>query len=415
MTGFVFWMLVASALGFVKALGLAALMAQADFGDYGARFGLATFAAQVVSLGLIERTIKAYPRRWAEGNLAWVAQDTRATVLVLGRRFGVILAAGAAVDVALRVSGLLSLTLLEVILVITLAFASSWLNLLASVFRAVGSAVQLQRFQLQRTSMALVFALTGGALAGWRGALAGDVTASAVSILWSHVRLRGVYQSHRNAPAVSLPDERPDHGHRALYAANMLSAATLQTDKAVVREAGGPELAGSYNVVMLLPTIAQMLVNVIVQYIGPLIIKFAHVRHEDRSRVSNLGLQAGLLAAFAGMLVAGVMALRWLPVSGPFLARYELSALAITLAGVLAAAQIFSVIEFHLIARDRESDILTASMMSTAVFFGLYGVAAWAGLGLLAFLSAGIVARAVQIALLMRAHRWARRSAETPG
>lgn len=408
MTSFVAWMLLASSLGLVKMLVLASVLGPAGFGDYVAYFSTGTLVASLISVGAVERTIKVYPRLWIDGQAAAIAVDAQRVATALALRVAGLLLAAMLVSAAFT-----SIRVEDLALTAGVATGTALLSLAASAFRAAGSKALLQTFQMQRGVITLVLSLALGWALGWRGAMAGDVLATIVTAVWSSRVLGQVIKDEMRGPATSriLPSNTPTEegqGHRQLFLANLLVTGTQMADRAVVRVAAGPAIAGSYGLVMLLPQVAMMTVNVVVQYIGPLIIKFVHTGHRDQSRISQLRLQTLALGAFAAVLVVGALVAARLPVVGDLIARFAVSDVAWAVAGLVACGHITFVIEFHLIARDREPDVLRASAISALVFFGLYGaLAAW-GPSLEGFLAAAATAKGVQVVTLVAAHRRAK-------
>jgi hypothetical protein len=278
---------------------------------------------------------------------------------------------------------------------------------LASLYRAAGSQKALQDFNLYRGLGALCFGLPAGWLLGWQGAIAGDVAACLLSIgisIWHLPRL------YRDDPAVvaqtlsSTLEVRVDRGHQQLYLANLAVMSTTMIDKAWLSASLGAAQTGAYGVVMLIPQIAQLLVGVIVQHIGPLIIKFVHIEHRDTGRLSNVGLQAGLLALFSTVLTLTALAAKRLPYLDHIFIKFAISDLSIILAGILASSQIYSIVEFHLIARDRERDVLLASVVAGILFFSLFAIATLLNAKVEWFIAAVGVSRWCQVAMLRRAY-----------
>lgn len=399
MVGFMFWMLLASGLGFVKLLALAWALNASDFGHYVGLFGLSTLAGAMVSFGLVERTIKLYPRQWTQGQQLDILRNANQILMQLLVRSA---AAGGLVVVAVTVTSV-PVALGEVLSVTLLGLGTAWLALFASIYRAAGSRPALQRFALWRGGLACALALLGGLVWGWAGALFGDVLAAGLSSIYSLVELRRLCQaaatSHAEMGGAPAAD-KSSAGHRDLYAANLLSASTGMVDKAWVGGALNPAAAGTYGVVMLLPQIAQMLVNVVAQYVGPLVIKFVHVKHVDRSRISALGLQGALLALAVTAGVAIALVSKRLPLLQPLFDKFAISDLALVLAGIAAAAQIYTLIEFHLIAHDCERRVLLASLVSSAVFFGLFAATSHWQWGIELYVGAAAVTRWLQVTIL---------------
>lgn len=396
-------MLLASALGFIKLLALAYVMPAHDYGQYVAHFGIATLAGALVSAGLIERTIKAYPRQWVTGARSAILADARKIARTLAFRF---ICIGGICAVAAML-GWLPSSLVDVAWTTGLGLCTAWLALLASLYRAAGSQRALQNFSWWRSAATLILALPGGWILGWQGAMAGDIGASLLGVgiaIWQLPKLfSDVTEGAISTPAVS--DEAPsDSGHHQLYVANLLVAAVVMVDKAWVGAALGAALAGAYGVIMLIPQIAQLLVNVVVQHIGPLVIKYVHMKHRDTSRISAVGLQAALLAGFSIVLTLAALIGKRLPYIGHLFTKFSISDLSLILAGVIAAGQVYSIIEFHLIARDRERDVLSASVVSAVLFFSLFAVAAQLRLDVEWFIAAAGIARWSQVWMLRRAY-----------
>ncbi|WP_050467312.1 hypothetical protein [Herbaspirillum chlorophenolicum] len=404
MTRFVFWMLLASALGFIKLIALAYAMPPHDYGQYVAHFGIATLSGSLMSAGLIEKTIKAYPRQWVTGQRRVVLADALQIARTLGLRFLIAGALGALASVA----GWVPFTLGEVVWTTGLGACTAWLALLASLYRAVGSQKALQNFTWWRSAATLAFSLPAGWLLGWQGAMGGDIIANLLGVVIGLCQLPRLYHDEpapaQQASESSEPEKGRDIGHHQLYLANLAVSAVTMADKAWVSAAIGATLAGTYGVVMLIPQIAQLLVNVVVQHIGPLVIKFAHLKQRDTGRVSAVGLQASLLALFSLLLTAGVLAAKHLPYLDHLFAKFDISDLSLILAGMIAAGQIYSVIEFHLIARDRERDVLAASAISGLIFVCLFSMAALLHAKTEWFIAAAGISRWSQVWILRRAY-----------
>ena len=404
MTKFLFWMLLASGLGFIKLIALAYVMPTLSYGQYVSHFGIATLAGAILSAGLIEQTIKAYPRQWVTGQRSDILINAKKIARILALRFGVIGATG----IALAWLGIFPSDPIEVVWITALGLCAAWLALLASLYRAAGSQRALQNFSWWRSAATLALALPGGWLLGWQGAMLGDIGASVIGVVIAILQLPKLYANPVES-SIQQPQEQKtsglhDSGHQKLYFANLLTSSVVMVDKAWINAAIGSALAGAYSVIMLIPQVAQLLINVLVQLIGPLVIKFTHLKHRDTSRISAVGLQAVLLAVFSALLTLGALIGKRLPYLDHLFDKFGISDLSLILAGVISAGQIYSIIEFHLIARDRESDVLRASLVSTFIFFGLFTLASYWKLDIEWFVAAAGIARWSQVWMLKRAY-----------
>lgn len=402
MTLFVFGMLAASGLGFLKLIALAHVMAAPDYGQYVSLFGVGSLAGALFSMGVTERSIKAYPRWWVEGRLDAIRSDAAAAARTMGLRFTTLALVGGLVFGFLD----LSLTAIHLLGFVGVGWVTAWLAQAASVYRAAGAQTPLLRFAVARGVLVAVFAVVGGLYGGWGGALLGDTLAGVVVLggaVWDLGRVLKTNPSMAPGDVV-VPTPEAAGGHRQLYLANLLSSSTVMLDRAWVGAAMGSTGAGRYGVVMLLPQVAQLLVNVVVQHIGPLIIKRVHLGHLTQGRLGALNLQSGLMALFALALVVAACVAKRVPYLDAFFLKYGVSDWALLWAGVLAAGQVFAVIEFQLIAHDRETDILWASASSAVLFVLLFAGVACVGGGVEAFVAAAALSRWWQVVWLRRAY-----------
>lgn len=132
MAKFIILMLIASALGFLKFLGLAYVMPVHEYGSYVAYFGVATFASMILSFGITEKTIKDYPRLWVSDRRAYVVTDAVRISRVL------ILRCSSVGIIALIITSLDSISIepIIVLFVTGLALCTSLLALIGSLYRA---------------------------------------------------------------------------------------------------------------------------------------------------------------------------------------------------------------------------------------------------------------------------------------
>lgn len=367
---------MASVIGFIKLLSLAYLMPVYEYGQYIAYFGVATLSATLISMGLVEKTIKAYPRQWVNGQRNEIIHDAVKIAAVISTRFffacmGIII---------LSFFELIPVTLYSIILTIVLSLCTSVLALLGSLYRAAGSQKALQNFTWWRSFATLCIALPAGALFGWQGALAGEIVANLVGITIGTRQLKILYQKIQLYPETTSSNcdvnlsANIDRGHFQLYFANLAVLFVTMVDKAWLGTTLGPSLVGSYGIVMLIPQVSQLIVNVIAQYTGPLIIKLAHLKKKSKSTYNTAGLQAGLLALFAFTLVFVAYIAKRLPYLDHIFQKYSISDGSLFIAGLIAAGQIYSVLEFHLIAFNREKDVLKASIVSFVIFIVSFGI-----------------------------------------
>jgi O-antigen/teichoic acid export membrane protein len=399
MIRFMFWMLFASGLGFIKLIALAYILNPNDFGRYISIFGLSALSAAFISFGLLERTIKQYPRQWTEGKQKDILENSRSILKQQLIRY-VLLGISASV---LSTTGLLPWEINDIVWVCLLGLGTGWLAQFASLYRAAGSRSALQNFSFCRTFLACLFSLLGASLFGMIGTIIGDIFAMALCCIYASINLRKVYMTAAIMPQNSRgenADTVVEIGHGHLYAANMLTSSTSLVDRAWISSALGPAVTGSYGIIMMMPQVFQMLVNIIAQYIGPLIIKFAHIKHKDESGISALKLQSALLFILSIIFVISIYFGKNLPYIDILFIKFSISDISLVLAGIISAGQIYSLIEFHLIAYDKERNVFFASIFSSTTFFGLFGLATFQSLSIEFYIAAAAVALWLQVGIL---------------
>ncbi len=400
MTVFVIWMLLASAMGFIKLISLAYYMPAHEYGQYLTYFGIATFASLMMSLGLTEKTTKDYPRRWLSGQRQLILIDALRISRILTLRY---VTAGAIV-IVFSVFNLIHITFLVVIYITILALTAGLLALVGSLYRAVGSQKSLQNFTLCRYVFTLLVALPAGSLLGWQGAIVGDIIGGLLSILFAVKQLRQLYRNDTSAVPIDVVSAGNEKSYYQVYFANVVVAPQSMLDRAWINNTLGPGLAGTYGVVMLIPQIVQLLANVVVQHIGPLVIKLVHLDQTTNNRQSTIAFNAAMLAIFSLVLTASALLAKRLPYLDYIFIKFQISDISLVMVGVIACSQIYGLIEFHLIARDREQDIFNASFASFVIFIISFALAAEFKAGVEWFLAGIGAARWVQVWLLRRAY-----------
>ncbi len=393
-------MLLASVLGVFKFLALAYTMPAQDFGQYVSYFGIATFASLLVSFGLTEKTVKEYPRQWVSGQHQLIIKDAAAISRNLALRFLFL----GVMSLAFSFFGLIPIEPLAVILATLLGLSTGLLALVASLYRAVGSKITLKNFTLLRSSLTVCFALPAGSLLGWQGAIGGDIVGSLLVIIFAIWQIPRLYRNESPDFPTAGVAVSSESGHYKIYFANLAVAPQSMLDRAWISNAIGPASAGSFGLIMLIPQAVQLLGNVVVQHIGPLIIKLVHLKELGADRQSTVRFNALILAIFSIALTMAVLLAKRASYFDYLFTKFEISDISLILAGAIACGQIYGLIEFHLIARDRENDVLVASLVSGLIFILSFAAASAAQAGVEWFLAGACLARWGQVWLLRRAY-----------
>lgn len=225
-----------------------------------------------------------------------------------------------------------------------------------------------------------------------------------ISIFYAMRVLKCLYSSEIYCEDLNQETLEGDNGHYKIYLANLAVAPQTMLDRGWVASAAGPALAGAYSLVMLIPQVAQLLSNIIVQHVGPLLIKLTHLKQISSSRQDSVGFNAVLIIASSLALTLSAFAAKHLPFSNYLFEKYAISNLSIFIVGIIACGQIYGLIEFHLIAHNREQDVLMASVISSVIFAASFACASILQADVEWFLAGIAAARWGQIWLLKKAY-----------
>ncbi len=211
---------------------------------------------------------------------------------------------------------------------------------------------------------------------GWQGAIAGEALAGLLALLAARLGIRQAFAGAPSQPAArQLGSTTVDRaGGNRLYWATLSSSSTSLGDRALINALSGPAIAGTYGVLALIFQIGQLLVNILSQRVGPLIIKADSSEMIRMVRPETcVGNGPGWVCRAGGR---GVRAGRQGPGSTQrFFRQVLISAVAIVGAGLVAMLQIYALLEFYLLAHDREDAVLVCSVSAAAFFFALFVLA----------------------------------------
>lgn len=393
-------MLVASVLGIVKFVLLAVVLPQSEYGIYAVVLGMASFCGMAISLGINEQAIKAYPRWWIEDRRRYIKTDLMRSIRKILVRSTLFFVLGVVIYLFTQQSFGLGYGIgLYVFAVLSCVTAQ-----LMSVFRAFDSPFELVKFYFIRSGGALLLAVTGGVVYGVAGALLAEIAASVLTVTWAFGRIR------RELPAKLSPWTfrirgtstgcRTTNTGVQLYAANMMSSGMSLMDRAIVGAAVGPAAAGSYGVIMLYPQTFQLVINVVSQRLGPKIIKDIHKGVASPNDAPSLAIQISivLLLSAVGCIVCAICLN--LDVFHQVVEKYELTLGDVAAAALVAAGQVYVLIEFQLIGFNRERIVLLASVSGFATMLLSFVVSFLYLKEIVWFVVSLGVARWVQIAVL---------------
>lgn len=394
MTSFLFWMLVAAGLGFLKAIVLAQTMVPLEYGHYVTILGGALLAGAILSFGAVEVTAKLYPRLWVDERRPEIRDHAARLMRRLGARFllatGVVALAAHVVDIGYSpfiymCAGLLGLL-------------SLFLSVVAALVRAVGQDSLLQRFTLTRAGISFVLTCVAGWKWGGVGAILGEAVAAGLSLLlarWS-VFARFSGEAAPDAPKIE------ETGGGNLYLSRLLTSSTELSDRGLVNAALGAATAGSYGVLALVFQAGQLLANIMAQRIGPSVVKMAHSGYGARAGLVAMKEVALLMFMVSVGILVMIGGLKYSGMFDSFFGKYDIGYGHILLASGISFFQIYNILMFVLIAEDRERQVLWASLASAIFFYAAYAWGAVQRLDLYWFLASILMSKVVlSLALLV--------------
>ena len=236
----------------------------------------------------------------------------------------------------------------------------------------------------------------------WQGALGGEVIGGILSLILGRADIKRLFD-HHGAQVAAGPREVEESktGGSTLYFSNILSTAPFLTDRAMINAALGPATAGSYGVIAMIFQVGVLISNILTQWAGADIIKTAYLGDKRANSHRLIGKYFGLLTAAILVLIFSVLSLKALDLPSGFFIKYNISNLSIILGGVIGMTQIYALLEFLLIAKDRETYVFISSLTGAIAFYSSFGLAWHYGFPLEAFLAFALMARCLHILLLI--------------
>ena len=349
---------VASAITLLRGFVVAALLPIEDFGIYAVLVAIGAFSSSLLGLGQIEGTMKAFPRAWDDGASIGVCNKADSLVKsIFGR------AAFVAI-LCMMVCFYISKPtwIVMAFLAAGVAVATATIGIYVSILRASGDLKALGKITFFRSLIAIFLCTIGAHLAGWQGAIGGEVTAALLGGLFS--RYTGLKLAQPRA--ISQPDSAAQSiGHLTggawLLFATLAATAPFYLDRLLVATFLGNEAAGQYGFLMLFVTSASTLAGIVCQKVGPQLVK---ARTENIAEDESLILVAKWIFGQAGVVIVCILLAYLLMTFGPlafYIRSYQLSGEFFITVAALAAAQGAVLLDWLLISNDRERMVFIAS------------------------------------------------------
>lgn len=388
MPAFMFWMLIASGLGLTKMVLIAKILQPGDFGNYAMLMSGSMLLTMVLSFGLIEGTIKRFPRLWVDSAISQIKADIRDIAVAVTRR-SVIL--GGITLLALMILGRIDLGL-PILFGILLGFTGLLVRLVSSVQLAIGDIKLLAKFSVFRSAAAFAIAALGAWQFGWVGAVSGELIALGLTVAQGAMAV----SPRLGGGGGTVPVMEPTISDHRLYIGSVLTSGTMMADRGLINIVSGPAAAGSYGFIMILTQMGQIVLNIMAQKIGPEIIRDAKVKGSTSGAFHVIIRTAAvtILIAIAGTVTA--LMLQDLPAVAPLVEKYSVSSTSIILAGTICVFYLYVLLEYVLIAANREGSVVNASCAAALMFaIGFTVASAYGGL-VEYYMAAALATRVVQ-------------------
>lgn len=370
---FLMVMLGAAGITMLRMVVAASFLPVTDFGAYATIAATGAFLSSILSFGAIEATIKNFPRMVGSGRSGELLQESRRIMRRLALRAVVtgvpVYVVGVLLDLEwLRLTGL----------GFFFALSTAYTLVLASMQRASGSSATLAAGTLLRSASVFVAV----AVAAYYGSLSilliAEIATTILACLmseWIYFRPRGPIRTPDLAQAPPPSTADPGDGIRLFFAYTLISA-PFYLDRLFVTSSMGREEGARYAILALFLTAASLIVNTLAQRSGPEAIRLVQSsgNHRAAGRVilTWIGISSAVWLAAIGT-AAAIIAANVLPLS---LERYAIEApllIPLAISGLLLNN---SLIEFLLIALDRERQMLrAAACFAMAVVIGAIVVA----------------------------------------
>lgn len=397
-------MFLASAFSFSKVGLLAVILSSHDYGIYVSLIGISAILGIFSSFGVVEDSYKKYPLLWVAGRRSEILNEFLLSTVILVLRLVVMFL----FSFLFVLFDFLEISFLSLAFIFCAAIVSVLFSLFASVCRAFDSTDLLLRYSFYRAAVVFFISIFMGFWVGGWGALFGDFLGNFLILAFGYFHLLRVlrsenfeFQSGKFKQLVCgvFGVAKARNGINT-YFSNIAGSSVIYLDKGIVAYFCGAGVAGLYAVVMLVSQIGQIAVNILVQKFAPIFVKRVYQNKDIfGGRRELFGYLA--YAIFVILLSLAYYSFRGAKFAEYFFVKYPISDLSLLLVSVLAICQIYSIIEFKLIALSCERFVLYASLTAAAVFYLMCIVPFFKEFSIDYFLFAVLLSKVVQMVMLI--------------
>ena len=368
-------MMMASGATVARGFIMATLLDQAQFGVYATSVAIGIFFSGLVSFGLVERTIKIYPRLWVEFRCVEAISHADSAGQTLVRRFFFLL------PFSVISAYSIGLTVAVGFCVAGVAISTAISGLYASLQRATGDTRNLSISTLFRAVLSVSLATFGAMTVGWYGAILGEIVASILGALVSRrhsvLLTRSNLISDTTKKILTTPEAVTDAKGMWVFWGFLAASVPAYLDRSFVSANFGVALGGTYAFLLLFVAGVNAFAGIVAQKIGPMLI------HMERAG-DSLRKQVGYTIQWVGFvwlvwlvgLVLLFIGLKWGPLTY-FDKKYLIDYSLLPAIAALGCLQVSVFFDFLLLSRDREVFLFSAScsymvviLLAAAVTYG---------------------------------------------
>lgn len=352
-----------SSLTLLRGFLVASLVPLQDFGLFAILIAIGIFCSTLLGLGQIEGTMKAFPRAWSIGQARQVCLASDALA------HKILVRAVAAVILACLIFSLTGHTekIKMVLMVAGISIGAALMGIYSSMLRASGDLKQLGRSTFTRSFLALFFCSAGAFTFGWLGAIVGELFASIIAAIQARSTGRRLIDLKENSENTVKADnlnmtQSLSDGRWLLFAMLVISI-PFYLDRLFIAALFDSSVAGQYSFLMLFVTGASTFAGIIVQKVGPDLVKGAQ-RKMEFSYQCKIALR--WMSIHVIVMTIGIGAFGILTLVGPlkFLGeQYQISIGLILVTILIASMQSSVILDWLLISKDHERLVFGAAII----------------------------------------------------
>lgn len=388
---------VASVLATLKIIVVAELVSPEQFGLFISYLSFAFFLGVGVSLGLVEGTVKLYPRLWAAGENQKLFLHSSHIFSILLSRYVVVLSIG------LLCSWLFNLASFLVVISVTgVALGVTFFSITSSYMRAREAFYSLAWMNVFRNVFGILLVIS---MAYWFGTSQAMIAAELLSVLllvgallWIYLPKKMVTISKPVTPAFYSMEDRKQE--RYLYLSNMINLSPLYLDKVLITAIASPVVTAKYAIAMLVVQVFTLITNTVSQLYGTKVVKLGNSKEELQLKIVLTAKWVSFIAVLCVLTFIVFVISKEFDAIKAFFDKYEVSTELFLIAVLIAFLRVSVLFEFLLLSKEKEKKILEASILSSVVFFGGFGIAAVVGFTVEQFMLVVLASKLLQVAAL---------------